>query len=945
MEKRVGAPFPLFAEDEKGHTGRDRTWSRLARYEFPACQPQQPVYLGETENYKTKLKTKALRIDYPDADVPSSAEVCQSMAPLTLDNPNPTDFWDLTLEEAIQMALKNSKVIRTLNGVSFSQAGVAGVPGTLLSSPQGVGTVYDPALIESDPRYGVEAALSQFDGTLMAGANWVKSDVAPMSGGSIRSRYSGNSFSGYGDYGEFTVGINKYTATGGQFYVNQGSLYNDFGRDSTIRSAWATYLEGGFTQPLLQGNGIQFNRIAGVGATPGFYNGVAIARISTDTALNDFEMAARNLVADVEKAYWNLYYAYHYLESVKSGRDSAHQTWQQTHAKFVHGAVGGSAQYEAQSRNNYYTFRAQTEVAQSNLFKTESVLRYIIGLTSTDGRLIRPVDDPVIAPLRLDWQNVMCESLLRSPELRKQKWDVKRRELELIASKNFLLPRLDFNAGYQWNGAGRDLIQSHRNDNAFASMTGGNYASWVMGLNASMPFGWRKELAGVRNAQLNLAKSRALLQEQELELTHQLADSFREISQAYQQSRTMLNRRIAADDEVSSVNAAYQVGTTTLDQLLEAQQRQAEAETAYYRSIVDYNLAIMTLHYRKGSLLEYNNVGLAEGPWPAKAYFDAKRRVIAQLAVGDQPIADISKALDISIPTITKLIGELSDEGIVKDLGKVETAGGRRPNIFGLKNTEVNFLGAEIADDKITLTVIDIRGHIIASETKSHTGNFIAVLENFANTTDAIAAGVCIKGRINPFSGESYSELGNPDKPLRQKIEDCLGIPVHLDNTTRAHCHTEHRNPNASSTRNMLYADLGRTLTIGIVVRGAIYYGHSGLGGELHNTPLLESSIDDTITAARRDDPHAIELIEQVAEKAGRDIAAILNLLNPELVVVGGPLAYAGDYLMLPLQAAIHKHTPKAVYRDTRFRLAEQHENSGAAGAATIMRNITLGLR
>jgi hypothetical protein len=52
----------------------------------------------------------------------------------------------------------------------------------------------------------------------------------------------------------------------------------------------------------------------------------------------------------------------------------------------------------------------------------------------------------------------------------------------------------------------------------------------------------------------------------------------------------------------------------------------AEAETDYYRSVVDYNLGIMTLHYRKGSLLEYNNVCLSEGPWPNKAYFDAKRR-------------------------------------------------------------------------------------------------------------------------------------------------------------------------------------------------------------------------------------------------------------------------------------------------------------------------------
>jgi outer membrane protein TolC len=357
------------------------------------------------------------------------------------------------------------------------------------------------------------------------------------------------------------------------------------------------------------------------------YSGVAIARISTDTSLNDFEMATRNLVADVEKAYLNLYYAFHRLESVRSGRDSAYQTWAQTKAKKDAGGKGGSAQYLAQAEHNYFTFRQQTEVAQSNLFTAENALRYIMGLTATDGRLIRPIDYPVIAPIKLEWQSILCEALLRSPELRKQKWDVKRRELELIAAKNFLLPRLDFNANYRFSGAGKDLIDSdNRPGNAYSSLTGGDYAGWMMGLSASMPFGWRQELAGVRNAQLQLARSRAILNEQELELSHQLTDSVRQIALAYQLTQTTLAGRRSASDEVNAVGAAFAAGTITLDQLLDAQRRQAEAETDYYSAVVDYNLAIMTLHYRKGSLLEYNNVCLTEGQWPAKAYFDAKRR-------------------------------------------------------------------------------------------------------------------------------------------------------------------------------------------------------------------------------------------------------------------------------------------------------------------------------
>ena len=130
----------------------------------------------------------------------------------------------------------------------------------------------------------------------------------------------------------------------------------------------------------------------------------------------------------------------------------------------------------------------------------------------------------------------------------------------------------------------------------------------------------------MRNAQLNLARARAILQEQELELTHQLTDSFREISLAYQQMQTTLSAYRAANEEVRAVQNAYDHEHTTLDQLLQAQRRQSEAETSYFSSVINYNLAIMTLHHRKGSLLEYNNVCLLEGPWPSKAYFDAKRR-------------------------------------------------------------------------------------------------------------------------------------------------------------------------------------------------------------------------------------------------------------------------------------------------------------------------------
>jgi len=576
------------------------------------CQPQRSFFLSPKGRFQEHYINKATKIDYPDVNVPSLPEVCYSTEPLTLDNPDPDAFWELTLEEAIHMALKNSKVIRTLSGLGFSQGGVSGSPSMLLQSPGGVRTVYDPALVESDPYYGQEAALAAFDAQLSAGTQWTNRYTKP----GMQS-----------EEGSLRVGVSKYAATGTQFQLNHTDRYQN---SDYYGSSWTSDLTAGFNHPLLRGGGIEFNRIAGPGANiPGRYGGVAVARINTDQSLNDFEMATRNLVADVEKAYWNLYYAYHRLNSVRSGREAAYTTWLHTKAQSDVGATRGKAQFLAQAEQNYFTFRQQTELAQNNLFKAESAMRYIVGLTTADGRLIRPIDDPITAPIRLDWQNVLCESLFRSPELRKQKWEVKRRELELTASKNFLLPRLDLEGSYGLSGSERALLGNH-GKNAYNSMASSDLTTWSMGLTAVAPFGWRQELAGVRNAQLNLAKAKAILQEQEFELKHQLGDSFREISVAYQQMQSTLSCYRAAQEEVNAVQNAYDMETTTLDQLLQAQRRLSEAETGYHSSVIDYNLAIMTLHYRKGSLLEYNNVCLTEGPWPGKAYYDAKRRAKAR---------------------------------------------------------------------------------------------------------------------------------------------------------------------------------------------------------------------------------------------------------------------------------------------------------------------------
>ena len=91
-----------------------------------------------------------------------------------------------------------------------------------------------------------------------------------------------------------------------------------------------------------------------------------------------------------------------------------------------------------------------------------------------------------------------------------------------------------------------------------------------------------------------------------------------------------------------------------------------------------------------------------------------KRNIIAYMAVnGECTLSELTKELHISVPTITKLVQELVDENIVTDLGKVETPGGRRPNIFGLANSAIYFAGVNVGRDNMTFLITDLQNNII----------------------------------------------------------------------------------------------------------------------------------------------------------------------------------------------------------------------------------------
>ncbi|MBW3595736.1 MAG: TolC family protein [Planctomycetes bacterium] len=554
----------------------------------------------------------AVAYETPPAELP----------PLTLQHPGSIPHFDLTLQEAVQIAISNSKVLRDLGG-------------TVLRGTNSVETIHDPAIQETDPRFGPAAALAAFDVEYLQSAQFENND-----------RALNNIFFGGGtrifkqDLITWQSELRKRSASGSQFLLRQNTEYdNNNSPGNAFPNVWNVNYEMQVRHPLLQGGGAKFNRIAGPGAAPGVYNGVVIARINTNVSLTEFQAGLRNLVSDVENAYWDLYFAYRDLDAKIDARDQTLATWRLTLARAQAGRRGGEEEKQNQALEQYHRFQADVQNAlagrpgdgtrngngatpgvfraQGGVQTAERRLRLILGLQITDGRLIRPIEEPALAPVIFDWDEITTEALYRRAELQRQREMVRLREMELLASKNHLLPQFDAFGLYRWRGFGDDLIgPAHapdRFDNAYANLASGDFQEWQMGFEMLFPVGFRRAHMAVRNAQLRVVRERVILEEQQRQILRDLADQLAEVDRAFAVARTTFNRRAAALRELAVLRAKEEEDLEVdIDQILDAHRRIADAEIALHRALVEYALAVKNVHFEKGSLLEYCGVHLTE---------------------------------------------------------------------------------------------------------------------------------------------------------------------------------------------------------------------------------------------------------------------------------------------------------------------------------------------
>ncbi len=610
----------------------------------PGCQ--RLPYINEN---KAVPADKLSRIADEDKEIKQTSfftgkipNMPQVSPPRTTNNPEAQHVWPLTLQEAIRIGLDNSEVVRVIS-LGAQGIPVGGFEPTPLNTGAGgalgqgtLSTVYDPAIQETQ----IAQALAVFDAQLTTSILFSRQE-SPFN----------NAFSaGIGNFGTprfpiiftqesqtYNATISKRAANGATFQVahNITDLYTN-STANVFPSAYTTNTQLRFTQPLLGGtpqnpSGLEANRAP-----------IIIARISADSAVWTFKAEVMAEVRSIEQQYWALAQQHVQIWSKEVAVELGEEILRREEARLEVGS--GSVPNVAEAKEQLEQFKLDLVTATADVITTERQLRNILGLKPADNRRIVPVTAPTEARLEPNWEVSLAQMVSFQPDIVRNQLLTRIAELQLLVARNQLLPQLNLDALYQFNGFGHTLDRAEAvgtgafiralNPQVIANQRLGgvnsqpsnfrNFQNYNVGLTFIMPLGFRAQLANVKQQQIQLLRQRAFLQQVVHQTTHSLSRFFLEVDANYKQFKTAGRLREAAQERLEAQQAFYESGTITIDRYLDALNRWSRAVALEAQYKTSYNTSIVALEEAKGTLLAYDNIALNEGPHPRKAYIQAR---------------------------------------------------------------------------------------------------------------------------------------------------------------------------------------------------------------------------------------------------------------------------------------------------------------------------------
>ena len=368
--------------------------------------------------------------------------------------------------------------------------------------------------------------------------------------------------------------------------------------------------------------------------------------------------------------------------------------------------------------------------------------------------------------------------------------------------------------------------------------------------------------------------------------------------------------------------------------------------------------------------------------------------------------SELGKIVKLSTPKINSLLVELIEDNLVEELGRGDSSGGRRPNIYGLVEDGFFVVGISINVNRTIISIFNSKNeevsgpHYFPIKMQSDISIFKKVNDELENVLKEskiplekiIVAGIELPGLINQKQGTNKTYFPEIDN-LFEELKLIFGIPVFFDHDSKVRAFAEQHFGFAKNKKHvlMLQADWG--LGLGIIIDGKLYAGKSGFSGEFGHLPIAENGvlcncgkqgcletivsanaiarkaqneirngnsslieklvdsdfekIDITVViqAANSGDQYAISLLAEAGKWLGRGIAYLLQIFNPELIIIGGHVAKAQEFITAPIKQAIQTYASSDISNDTEIKFSKLGSKAGTVGIAAYALNKLTSLK
>lgn len=362
--------------------------------------------------------------------------------------------------------------------------------------------------------------------------------------------------------------------------------------------------------------------------------------------------------------------------------------------------------------------------------------------------------------------------------------------------------------------------------------------------------------------------------------------------------------------------------------------------------------------------------------------------------------SDLVTLTGLSKATVSAIVAELIDHGLVQETGNQNPTVGR-PRISLSLVADANFaLGAEVTTEECRVVLTNLHAEPVKRVAQPITTTDLSVtallpiLEACITAVTAdidpariLALGVCVPGIVDSATGIVTLSVILPWKnvALAQVLRQRFPFPVAVFSRGHAATWGERWYGAGRNVDNLLYVRVGTAIVSGLVMDGQPYLGRNFGAGELgHMTvqpegilcrcgnrgclatvaavdallnrvrQLLRNATDnplwttmqrdftdltlaDVVKAAHEDNAIAQQAFAEIGQWLGVALASALNLLNLEMIIVGGPMAAAGDYLLLPLQKELAQRVLPTHLADLPVVLSLLKEDAPAVGAASLV--------